>query len=848
MNKILFLLVACLLALAPTQDVVASLSTKKEKTSTKEEDKKKPKSTYDRLFKDTKKHTMSKGVMTIHQYEDKLYLELPLSLIGREFLITSGIKSSSDLALAGTSASESQSLFIDKTDSLILFRAPKANVRINEQDDAQRKAFALSQANAIYKAFPIEGYNTDSTSVLFEVTSYFNGSNKDLLDLKGRVYGGGMVGISGFSVESAASYTDGIEAFDKCVSVMMVNTVKLSLSIMGLEMTEKPEATLGVQATLALLPEKKMHPREANPRVGTGYVSYSDYRVPNNSKEGYYATRRNITQDPIIFYLDTLINPSWREAIIKSADAWNQSFKNIGLSAPIAVELYKSDSTFHANNPMINTITFINNDKSNITAYNITDPRTGEIISSKVGVARNFAFTVRRKAVYQIADVDERFQNYHIPEDAVCEALAAYMLKAFGRSLGLETNLAGSMAYSPEQLRSPEFTRKNGIASSIMDDVMYNYLARPGDKERGVALIISKPGICDEFVLHYLYSPIEGDEEATLKQWAMKHDGDPRYFYGKTPIGIATDPRCQKGDLGNDPFAAIDAKVEHLKYVVKHSPEWFNDDNIPRDYKELFPDYVFIELYNNSLLPLVSYIGGIYLNEADVNSKQPTYQSIPYDLQKKAVQKTLDVCRDLKWLDSNREFLYLGGANTSMSDWTYSNGVPMMNLLSRLSRMGLSVEKSSNPYTQREYLGDIEKYLFAEVRASKPLSQSKIVQIGAYIGGLISLSPSLKSIQQSAMQSRSAITLNVNNSLSLENLLAHCGEVINIPDGENSKVSAMQPIQSVNYYKGTDIESLCYEKLTDARRYLQQSKSLVHDEIARGKCDFLIMLIDRILL
>lgn len=97
----------------------------------------------------------------------------------------------------------------------------------------------------------------------------------------------------------------------------------------------------------------------------------------------------------------------------------------------------------------------------------------------------------------------------------------------------------------------------------------------------------------------------------------MEHDGDPRYFYGKRSPAYATDPRCQNYDLGNDPIASLDAQIAHVKYVVKNSPAWFHDDNIPNDYRELFPDFVIIELINKTLSPVSSYIGGIYINEAN---------------------------------------------------------------------------------------------------------------------------------------------------------------------------------------------------------------------------------------
>ena len=589
--KILFLwLMAILLIIGSTNEANARSKKKKGKAKTEQQTdsvQKKKKSVYDKLFKDKKKHTVNKGTITVHQYEDKIYLELPVELMGRDFLVNSAITTASDISLAGTKAAQSRYLIIDKTDSLILFRDPKYNVRLNEQDDNQEAAFALSRSNAIYKAFPIEGYTSDSTAVVFNATSYFSCSNKDVLNLSGRSYGG-MLTIVSASPQSKTSFVDSADAFDNCISITQNCTAKLSISIMGFVSKEQPELTMSVQTTLALLSKEKMNTREANPRVGTGYIAYTDYRNEKRFKKGYYVTRRNITtQQPVVFYIDTLIQDSWVKAIQKSADEWNIIFEDLGIGKPIIIKPYEKDSTFRANNPMINTIAFLNNNNSEVTAYNVTDLRTGEILSTKIGVPRDLAVSVRRNGVYQMAEIDPRFRTYYIADEVICENLTARMLKAFGLSLGLATNLAGSAAYSPEELRSPEFTQKYGITASVMDNVLYNYLAQPGDKEKGVVLIVDKPGVCDAFTLKYLYAATSENESDMLKKWAMEHDGDPRYFYGKRSPAYATDPRCQNYDLGNDPIASLNAQIAHVKYVVKNSPAWFHDDNIPNDYREL---------------------------------------------------------------------------------------------------------------------------------------------------------------------------------------------------------------------------------------------------------------------
>ena len=105
---------------------------------------------------------------------------------------------------------------------------------------------------------------------------------------------------------------------------------------------------------------------------------------------------------------------------------------------------------------------------------------------------RDFAESARKEAVYTIAHTDRRYAGYYLSDEAVCEVLTAKVMQRMAAALGLAPNLTGSMAYSPEQLRDPSYTQKYGFTASVTDDVLFNYAARPGDRERGVATIIAK--------------------------------------------------------------------------------------------------------------------------------------------------------------------------------------------------------------------------------------------------------------------------------------------------------------------------------------------------------------------
>ena len=61
----------------------------------KKEEKKEVLTPYQKLFKDKKVQT-ARGLMTVHKVEDKIYVEFPVAMFGRELLLTSSIENTSD--------------------------------------------------------------------------------------------------------------------------------------------------------------------------------------------------------------------------------------------------------------------------------------------------------------------------------------------------------------------------------------------------------------------------------------------------------------------------------------------------------------------------------------------------------------------------------------------------------------------------------------------------------------------------------------------------------------------------------------------------------------------------------
>lgn len=825
---------------------------------------------YDKLFKGKKGVVHKKGVMTIHKVEDKIYLEVPVGIFGHDLLVDTHIDRTSDVGLLapGQKTAPSKRLRIDRTDSLVLFRKPAYNVYAKGDDANIESALHASRIGPIINTFPIAAVNNDSTAVVFNVTSYFQGSNKDIVDLQGVPVGNGL-----FIYENAhiadRSQIGGVEAFNNSISVSSEIGIRLTLAFpMGI-LDEKPETSVGIVTSLTLLSDEKMKVREADPRIGTSYVRYTSFG-DKGSKEGYFAGRwkleakepEKIRQGelsepvkPIVIYIDTLFSESWARAIRAGIEKWNPVLEQAGFERAIRVERYPSDSVFRADDPLISRVVCSASTGNTITLNRLPDPRTGEIMSVSLNVPRDFAESVRKEAIYTIANTDRRYAGYYLSDEAVCEVLTAKVMQRMAAALGLASNLAGSAAYTTEQLRDPAFTQKYGFTASVTDDVLFNYAARPGDRERGVVTIIDKPGIYDEFAVKWLYTPLDSDEKETLDRWLAEKAGDPRFFYGKqSGISFALDPRAQKGDLGSDVTGSMVQNIENLKFLIANAPGWLKDDSIPESYKELFPDFVFLKIYDH-VRCLASYIGGICQNEPRVGNMQPANIPVPAHLQKQALRALLELCEDLSWMDTNREFIHLGGPNSSLSSFTYMN-MPIMQIMNRVTRMTLSVEKSESPYTQEEALSDISSFIFKDVRKGKLLTPARMTYAGQYIAFLVNGSPVMKANLKKAKSGNRSFAGEAPDLLSEWEESSHQIASIRCAAGTFSEMlpddlteigittQAMQPTTTIDYYFPKNAEPVYWGKMKEARKDIQRAISNCNNATDCGALKYYLSLID----
>ena len=349
-----------------------------------------------------------------------------------------------------------------------------------------------------------------------------------------------------------------------------------------------------------------------------------------------------------------------------------------------------------------------------------------EILSARITVPGDYLLGVRRGSVYSISDVDPRYRKYYLDDDAVCEVLRAEIMKIFGRALGLTQNMAGSYAYSPEELRSPSFTAKHGITASVTDDVLFNILARPGDKEAGVVTIIDRVGDYDKYAIAWLYADAPAD---------FNHLFIPSQ-------DSQSDPRGIKHDLGNDIIECAQTVRNRLEFVADNAAGWLTSEDVPEVYSMLFVDWIYLNYYHMDYY-MSDWVGGMIAHETRAGLDLPKLEAVPAELQSKVFKMILYGQSDFSWFDRNPMlFKYLAGANVSIDRYHRTQFLTTINAFNRLPYVLASEKLAGSKYTAELFFDSLEEAVLADMNDGD-LSELREQKMMMYISALISYSPVL---------------------------------------------------------------------------------------------------------
>lgn len=666
--------------------------------------------------------------MRIYKDGDKLWMEFPDSLMGRRVILSSFMRKSSGWTTCGTDISAREVFTLSQTDSLLLLTSPVA-------------AAEASTAPVRY-AFPIKYRNADSTAVVVEVTKLFSPSNKDAFN-PARVQVDGNAMVYKATPKTEFTHFKELIAYPSSTGVLQGITFKVApaYDIGGGTLQVVEEEIMSVDGDVAtlltLVPETSVKVRVADPRIGTVNSSRNVFSSNRGIKKEEIVSRWDITGGKkIVVYVDTLFSAVQREAVSRGILAWNKPFEAAGLGDVIEVRPYERDLC--AENPLVSKVMADGHSSSGrLSVSTLSDPATGLISACSITVPAGLREYVRLDGLFGISDVDPRWHEYEIPEDAFCEVITAKVMQAFARVLGLSANAAGSYAYSPEQLRDPAFTREHGFTASVTDDVLFNSLARPGDRERGVATIVNQPGEYDFLAIEWIYAhPGAASDKALADSLISSKAGNPAFLF--LPVAtVSPDPRCYKGDLGNDPFEEYSNAVRRLHYIAENVPGWY-ESTVPHNtgFRSILVEQILTH-HCSEHRKLGRVVGGLYVQDISSGAK---YMAVGKDEQKKALTMSINGLNKTEYMDSYKELQAFSGAYNDFATIMRVNAINMNSLYSRLKWSAAATKLGITDYPIADLLSDITDEVTCNLRkGSVPEGEEFLVSIWMSLGLVQSL-------------------------------------------------------------------------------------------------------------
>lgn len=650
-----------------------------------------------------------------------LLLTLPKEYLNRDMMMSACVKSTTHYKYAevGTRPRVLITYFVQEGDKVYL-KQRASNIVGNDSDDNEKQSLADNNKDYFLASLPL--YDNGSKTVTFDVTKLF---------LTDEVFSPFSPWFRKATVRYNKSFSriETVKTFDDNFSVSTL--MSFDVTPKGKESLDNSLCSAQLVISALLLPKDKIRPRLSDRRIGLFDKTLDQYDLNKSDLYGKvsYVERWNIQPkdwkawksgkvvEPtkhIVYYLDDQFPESWKEPLRKGILEWNDVFRSIGLKDVIVVKDYpKNDDEFDEDNLKYNCIRYIPTDRGGAQGPSWSDPRTGELYCADVYVWGSLADFALRTGYVQTAQACEEIRGGKMPEKMFADHLQCVINHEIGHTLGLAHNMAGSQAYTIEQLLNPEFVKKNGLSASTMDYIYFNYIVPPGRKD--IPLSYTNLGPYDKNLLKYIYYPTDPSLTAeedwkVVAKFIDEHEGGPRYRYGEQQWGTYYDPTVVNYDLSCEPLKAGSMGISNLKYILCHMSQWLKGKEKTQLKEEIYK--ALVEQYKTLVKNNLYYVGGVKLNHVLNGSTNKSYEVLDNNLQKSAfnwVAKELLNCQWLNEKSVTQDFDATQEASTGVADFFADEIVKLYKKVEFANSLN-----TDKPYTLGDFTDNIFRVYFEQ--------------------------------------------------------------------------------------------------------------------------------------
>ncbi|MEX0692223.1 MAG: DUF5117 domain-containing protein, partial [Gemmatimonadales bacterium] len=431
----------------------------------------------------TREARTDSGLFAVHRVGERLYYEIPDSLLGRDMLMISRMaQAPADLSpfiMAGWSMAE-QVVRWDRDGDRILLRTVSFQ---NIAPDSLPISISVQQNNfmPIIRTFAVEARNSDQPGVVIDAGPLFE---QDIQAISGMT----SAMRRQFQVrrlDPARTFIDWARSYP--INVEVAHTLTYDA---GEPPSQSGTQTISMQMrqSMILLPAEPMRIRHEDPRVGWFSLRQNDFgtrtlgvaqrsvirrwRLEPSDPAAYARGELVDPVKPIVYYLDPATPHEWRPYIRQGVEDWRPAFEAAGFRNAIIARdapTPEQDPEFDPEDARYSMVRYVATLTRNAVGPSVADPRSGEIIESDILWFHNHLRSYRNRLMLETGAANPGARSLTQDMDLIGETVRQVIAHEIGHALGLPHNMIASSSYPVDSLRSSSFTERMGVAPSVMD-------------------------------------------------------------------------------------------------------------------------------------------------------------------------------------------------------------------------------------------------------------------------------------------------------------------------------------------------------------------------------------------